>query len=186
MIIVILCLSGTLLPPSGASQIHAHAHRFLGRGHKLGHFRGYEEGCKAPMIKLSRLWSHSNQGYINVRRAYCIGIRCSCGSPCCHCTHRCYKGDTWISDFCAWSGWKLCWTCLCHSSDIYWWAACCQVRDFLLLEIKYLWRILIANFSDAKKINFNRSLFRNGWAYSDGDLAMLRIGGRCYNDVSFM
>ena len=32
-------LSWDCMPPSGGSQIHTHMHGFVGRGHKLGHFR---------------------------------------------------------------------------------------------------------------------------------------------------
>ena len=61
------------LPPAGASQIHAHAHGFLGRGHKLGHFRGYEEGRKAyaSMYQGSDL----TQDYINVHIVLGLGVR---------------------------------------------------------------------------------------------------------------
>ena len=60
------------LPPSGASQIHAHAHGFLGRGHKLGRFRGYEEGRKA--YALNYHGSDFTQDYINVHVALGLGV----------------------------------------------------------------------------------------------------------------
>ena len=31
------------MPPSGGSQVHTHMHGFVGRGHKLGHFRRHRE-----------------------------------------------------------------------------------------------------------------------------------------------
>ena len=61
------------LPPSGASQIHAHAHGFLGRGHKLGHFRGYEEGRKAYASNYQG--SDLTQDYINVHIALGLDVR---------------------------------------------------------------------------------------------------------------
>ena len=36
-------LAWDCMPPSGGSQLHTHMHGFVGRGHKLGHFRRCRE-----------------------------------------------------------------------------------------------------------------------------------------------
>ena len=48
-------LAWDCMPPSGGSQLHTHMHGFVGRGHKLGHFRRYREigemSCLCTMVQ---------------------------------------------------------------------------------------------------------------------------------------
>ena len=66
-------MSWDSLPPSGGSQIHAHMHGFLGRGHQLGRFRGYQDARQ----QYNQVHSASDltQDLINVHVALGLAIR---------------------------------------------------------------------------------------------------------------
>ena len=66
-------LSWDCMPASGGSQLHTHMHGFVGRGHKLGHFRGHEEARKSYERKHHK--SDLTQDYINVHIALGLGLR---------------------------------------------------------------------------------------------------------------
>ena len=66
-------LSWDCMPASGGSQLHTHMHGFVGRGHKLGHFRGHEEARKSYERKHRK--SDLTQDYINVHIALGLGLR---------------------------------------------------------------------------------------------------------------
>lgn len=61
------------LPHAGASQVHAHMHGFVGRGHSLGHFRAYQEARN--LYARAYPGSDLTQDYINVHIALGLGIR---------------------------------------------------------------------------------------------------------------
>ena len=66
-------ISWDSLPPSGGSQVHGHMHGFLGRGHQLGRFRGYQDA--------RRLYAQAYSGFdltqdlINVHVALGLAFR---------------------------------------------------------------------------------------------------------------
>ena len=61
------------LPASGASQVHAHLHGFLGRGHKLGRFRASEDARRS--YALAHPESDLTQDFINVHVALGLAVR---------------------------------------------------------------------------------------------------------------
>lgn len=61
------------MPASGASQLHAHAHGFLGRGHALGHFRNYQEARESYVSFFQG--SDLTQDYINIHISLGLGFR---------------------------------------------------------------------------------------------------------------
>ena len=66
-------MSWDSLPPSGGSQIHAHMHGFLGRGHQLGRFRGYQDARLLYSQDHSK--SDFTQDLINIHVALGLAIR---------------------------------------------------------------------------------------------------------------
>ena len=64
------------LPASGASQIHAHFHGFLGKNHKLGQFRGLQDAEKAYQTKFPG--SNLIENYIDIHIG--LGLSLKIGS----------------------------------------------------------------------------------------------------------
>ncbi len=62
------------MPASGGSQVHAHAHGFLGRGHFMGHLRDYLESSR-DFYAVSYPGSDVTQDYVNVHVSLGLALR---------------------------------------------------------------------------------------------------------------